>query len=63
MNNNYIIKMSEQIIFHHIRNATSKITYSGLKILVDPFLTPKGYYPGYDLCPIMIKELKKIKKN
>ena len=45
--------MSNQFIFHHIRNATSKITYSGLKILVDPFLTPKGYYPGYDLCPIL----------
>ena len=36
---------SEPIIFHHIRNATSKLTYSGLKILIDPFFTPKEYYP------------------
>ena len=49
--------MAEPIIFHHIRNATSKLSYSGLKILVDPFFTPKEYYPGFSFCPI--KELKK----
>ena len=33
--------MSNQLIFHHIRNATAKLTYSGLKILVDPYLLHK----------------------
>ena len=32
---------SEKIIFHHIRNATDKITYNGVTILVDPMLSPK----------------------
>ena len=41
------------IIFHHIRNCTSKLTYTGLKILVDPFFAPKGYYPGFELCPTL----------
>ena len=45
--------MSEPIIFHHIRNATSKLTYNGIKILVDPFLAPKGYYPGIELAPTL----------
>ena len=49
--------MNDTIIFHHIRNCTSKLSYSGLKILVDPFFTPKEYYPGFDLCPTV--ELKK----
>ena len=49
--------MAQRIIFHHIRNATSKLSFSGLKILVDPFFTPKEYYPGFAFCPI--KELKK----
>ena len=42
--------MSSEIIFQHIRNCTAKITYSGLNILVDPFFTPKGYYPGLEFC-------------
>ena len=50
---------SEPIIFHHIRNATSKLTYSGLKILIDPFLTPKEYYPGFELGPTL--EIKKAR--
>ena len=37
--------MSDQIIFHHIRNATSKLTYTGLNILVDPFFAPKESGP------------------
>ena len=41
-----------EIIFHHIRNCTEVLTYTGLNILVDPFFTPKGYYPAYDKCPI-----------
>ena len=45
--------MSESITFHHIRNSTSKISYNGIKILVDPFLTPKGYYPGLEIAPTL----------
>ena len=45
--------MNEQIIFHHIRNATSKLTYNGIKILVDPYLTPKEYYPGLEIAPTL----------
>ena len=51
--------MAEPIIFHHIRNATSKLSYSGLKILVDPFFTPKEYYPGFELGPTI--EIKKTR--
>ena len=51
--------MSEPIIFHHIRNATSKLSYNGLNILVDPFFTPKGYYPGFELSPTL--EMKKTR--
>ena len=54
-----VCKMSEQIIFHHIRNATSKITYTGLKILVDPFLAPKESGPGFELGPTL--EIKKTR--
>ena len=43
----------KQIKMHHIRNCTEKLFYSGLVILVDPFFTPKGYYPGFDLCPTL----------
>ena len=48
--------MSE-IIFQHIRNCTAKVTYSGLNILVDPFFTPKGYYPGLEFC-LKVEEKK-----
>ena len=51
--------MAEPIIFHHIRNSTSKLSYSGLKILVDPFFTPKEYYPGFELGPTI--EIKKTR--
>ena len=43
----------KQIKMHHIRNCTEKLFYSGLVILVDPFFTPKGYYPGFELCPTL----------
>ena len=48
--------MSE-IIFQHIRNCTAKVTYSGINILVDPFFTPKGYYPGLEFC-LKVEEKK-----
>ncbi len=31
-----------------IRNATLKITYKGIRFLVDPWLGPKEYMPGFD---------------
>ncbi len=48
-----------EIIFHHIRNCTTKVTYTGLNILVDPFFAPKGHYPAYEQCPI--EEGKKLR--
>ena len=33
--------------YQHVRNATAKINYGGKTILVDPFLAPKGAYPGF----------------
>ena len=51
--------MSDTIVFHHIRNATSKLSYSGLNILVDPFFTPKEHYPGFELGPTL--EIKKTR--
>jgi L-ascorbate metabolism protein UlaG (beta-lactamase superfamily) len=54
--------MSGQIIFHHIRNATSKITNAGLKILIDPYFAPKDRgkkkFLLIDL-PLSIKEIIK----
>lgn len=40
---------SSPITFQQIRNATGKIIYNGLTILVDPMLCPKGEYPGFDI--------------
>ena len=37
------------ITYQQIRNATGRIIYSGLTILVDPMLAPKGEYPGFEL--------------
>ena len=48
-----------EIIFHHIRNSTSILTYTGLNFLIDPFFTPKGYYPAFEQCPN--KEGKKVR--
>ena len=42
---------ANKIPFHHIRNATTKLIYNGVTILVDPFLAPKAYYPGFDGAP------------
>ena len=42
---------TNKILFHQIRNATTKITYNGVTILVDPFLAPKEYYPGFEGAP------------
>ena len=47
------------IIFHQIRNCTTKLTYAGVNILIDPFLVPKGFYPGLDIAPT--PEQKKIR--
>lgn len=43
----------KKIIFHHVRNCTSILTYTGLNFLIDPFFTPKGYYPGFEMCPTL----------
>ena len=57
----YYKKMSKknEIIFHQIRNCTTKLTYNGVNILIDPFLVPKGFYPGLDIAPT--PEQKKIR--
>ena len=34
---------------HQIRNATIIITYNGKKFLIDPWLMPKDYMPGFDV--------------
>ncbi|MBE2983896.1 MBL fold metallo-hydrolase [Campylobacter sp. RM9344] len=34
--------------FQHIRNATAKISYAGKVFLLDPYLAPKGKYPGFE---------------
>ena len=52
--------MSEPIIFHHIRNSTSKLSYNGIKILVDPFFAPKEYYPGFEMGPNLEIKRKRI---
>lgn len=31
-----------------IRNATQVIEYAGKTFLIDPFLAPKGMYPGFE---------------
>ena len=50
---------SNEIILHHIRNCTEKLTYCGMNFLIDPFFTPKGHYPGFSMCPT--KEQKEIR--
>ena len=51
---------SNKIIFHHIRKATSKITYNGVTILVDPFLCPKEYYPGFEGAPTLAQKKQRV---
>lgn len=36
-----------EIRYQHIRNATAKIHYGDKTFLVDPYLAPKGSYPGF----------------
>ena len=43
--------------YQQIRNSTAKLVYNGVTILVDPFLAPKEFYPGFDMAPK--PELKK----
>lgn len=40
---------SKPLTFQQIRNATGRIVYSGLTLLIDPILAPKGEYPGFEL--------------
>ncbi len=35
--------------FTQIRNATSIVEYAGLKFLIDPWLGPKDYLPGFEI--------------
>ena len=51
--------MSKPLTFQHIRNATGKIIYNDLSILVDPILCPKGTYPGFDVADSL--ERKKMR--
>lgn len=51
---------TKKIIFHHIRNSTSKIIYNGVTILVDPFLAPKSYYPGFGSAPTLEQKKKRV---
>ncbi|MFC0323979.1 MBL fold metallo-hydrolase [Gallibacterium melopsittaci] len=40
-----------EISYQHIRNATAKINIAGTTFLVDPYLAPKGTYPGFPGTP------------
>ena len=51
---------TENIIFHHIRNATDKITYNGVTILVDPMLAPKEFYPGFEGAPTIEQKRQRV---
>ena len=48
---------SKPMTYQQIRNSTAKLVYNGVTILVDPFLAPKEFYPGFDMAPA--PELKK----
>lgn len=50
----------KKIIYHHIRNSTDKITYNGVTILIDPFLAPKEYYPGFGSSPTLEQKKKRV---
>jgi len=39
---------TEQVQLQQIRNATVKITYAGTTFLIDPMLSKKGTYPGFE---------------
>ena len=51
---------TEKISFHHIRNATEILTYNGLRILIDPMLAPKSFYPGFEQAPTLEQKKKRL---
>ena len=40
---------TKPITYQQVRNATGRIVYNGITILVDPMLAPKGEYPGFEI--------------
>ena len=48
-----------KIIYQQIRNATVKIVYKGITLLVDPYFVPKGGSGCFQIAPK--PELKKLK--
>ncbi len=40
--------MEKKMKIHQIRNATLIITFNNVKFLIDPWLMPKDYMPGFD---------------
>ena len=50
---------SKPITYQQVRNATGRIVYNGITILVDPMLAPKGEYPGFELANTL--ERKKMR--
>ena len=51
---------SNNITFQQVRNATAKIVYNGITLLVDPILAPKGEYPGFDVANTLERKLMQI---
>lgn len=43
----FINTANAEISYQHIRNATAKIDIAGTTFLIDPYLAPKGSYPGF----------------
>jgi L-ascorbate metabolism protein UlaG (beta-lactamase superfamily) len=39
---------AQKVDFQQIRNATAKISYGGTTFLIDPMLSKKGTYPGFE---------------
>ena len=48
-----------ELTYKQIRNATGRITYAGLTLLIDPLLAPKGEYPGFELAKVQSNKLKR----
>ena len=48
---------SKSITFKQIRNATGKIVFNGVTLLVDSILAPKGEYPGFDVANTLERKL------
>ena len=48
---------TKSITFKQIRNATGKIVFNGLTLLVDPLLAKKGEYPGFDVADTVERKL------